>query len=105
MGESVRDASSARFRDKTKVGAIMQKGRDKIKPSDAVSCPGCAFQGGVVDDDELSWGVDGLCGEVVGCAVFAFVFTNFASIKTSVFLAVYVCQPHELESCIDSYVP
>ncbi len=66
MSESVRDASGARFRDRENVGTIMKKGGAKIKPSDAVSCPGCALQGGVMNDDELAWGVDMLCGEVVG---------------------------------------
>jgi hypothetical protein len=66
VSESVRDASGARFGDKANVGTIMRKSRAKIKPSNAVSCPGCAFQGGVMNDDELAWGVDGLCGEVVG---------------------------------------
>ncbi len=47
------------------MGAIMGKGGAEIKPSDAVSCPGCALQGGVMNDDQLAWGVDGLCGEVV----------------------------------------
>jgi hypothetical protein len=54
------------FGHKANDGAIMEKGRDKIKRSDAVSCPGCALQGGVMNDDELAWGMDGLCGEVVG---------------------------------------
>jgi hypothetical protein len=66
VSERVRDASSACFGHKANVGAIMGKGGAKIKPSDAVSCPECALQGGVMYDDELTWGVDGLCGEVVG---------------------------------------
>jgi hypothetical protein len=66
VSKRVRDASSARFAHKANVGAIMGKGGAKINPSDAVSCPGCALQGGVMNDDELTWGVDGLCGEVVG---------------------------------------
>jgi hypothetical protein len=43
------------------VGAIMRKGMVEIKPSNAVSCPGCAFQGGVVNDDELAWRWMGFC--------------------------------------------
>ena len=66
MRERVRNASRARLGHKTIMGAIMGKGGAEIKPSDAVSCPGCALQGGVMNDDQLAWGVDGLCGEVVG---------------------------------------
>jgi hypothetical protein len=56
VSERVRNASSARFGHKANVGAIMGPGGAKIKPSDAVSCPGCALQGGVMYDDELAWG-------------------------------------------------
>ena len=66
MSERVRNASRARLGHKTIMGAIMGKGGAEIKPSDAVSCPGCALQGGVMNDDQLAWGVDGLCGKVVG---------------------------------------
>jgi hypothetical protein len=54
VNERVRNASSARFGHKANVGAIMGKGGAKIKPSDAVSCPGCALQGSVIYDDELA---------------------------------------------------
>ena len=66
MSERVRNAIRARLGHKSTMGAIMGKGGAEIKPSDAVSCPGCALQGGVMNDDQLAWGVDGLCGEVVG---------------------------------------
>ena len=56
----------APVRDKANMGTIMRKGGAKIKPSDAVSCPGCALQGGVMNDEELACGVERLCGEVVG---------------------------------------
>ncbi len=67
--ESVRDASGASARDKDNVTAIVrERGRD-IKSLDTVVSPRLALERRVVDDHELTGGVDGVGGKIHGRAV------------------------------------
>jgi hypothetical protein len=67
--EGVGDASGASARDKDNVTAIVrERGRD-IKGPDPVVSPRLALERRVVDDHELTRGVDGACGKIHGRAV------------------------------------
>ena len=48
---------------------VVGLGGADIKGSLAMSCPRLPLFSGVVDDDELSWGMDGVGGKVVGGTV------------------------------------
>jgi len=55
--------------DKNKMAPVVGFGGADIKSSLAMSCPRLPLFSGVVDDDELSWGMDGVGGKVVGGTV------------------------------------
>ncbi len=67
--KDVGDASGASARDKDSVAAIVrERGRD-IESPDTVVSPRPALKRRVVDDHELTGGVDGVGGEIHGRAV------------------------------------
>ncbi len=55
--------------DKNKVAPVVGRDRADIKSPLAMSCPRLPLFSGVVDDDELPWGMDGVGGKVVGGTV------------------------------------
>jgi hypothetical protein len=64
--ECVGDTKTGGEGDKNKVAPVVGLGGADIKGSFAMSCPRLPLFSGVVDDDELSWGMDGVGGKVVG---------------------------------------
>ena len=55
--------------DKHKVAPVVRRGEANVESSFAMSRPRLPLFSGVVDDDELSWRVDGVGGKVVGGTV------------------------------------
>jgi hypothetical protein len=51
------------------VAPVVRSGGANVESPFAMSCPRLPLFSGVVDDDELSWRVDGVGGKVVGGTV------------------------------------
>ncbi len=69
MVEDVGDTGGAGFGHKDMVTSIVIEGGREVHSPDAVQGPRLAFGGGVMNDHELAWGVDGVSCEVHGKAV------------------------------------
>ncbi len=69
MVEGVRDTKTGGEGDKHKVAPVVRRGGANVKGSLAMSRPRMPLFSGVVDDDELSWGVDGVESKIMGGTV------------------------------------
>ncbi len=69
MVEGIGDTKTGGEGDKNKVAPVVGLGRADIEGSLAMSRPRLPLFSGVVDDAELSWGLDGVGGKVVGGTV------------------------------------
>ncbi len=65
MVEGVGGANAGGEGDKHTVAPVVGGGGAEVESPFAVSCPRLSLLGGVVDDDELSWRVDVVGGEIV----------------------------------------
>ncbi len=65
MIKGVRGANAGGEGDKHTVAPVVRGGGAEVEGPFAVSCPRLPHLGGVMDDDELSWRMDGVGGEIV----------------------------------------
>jgi hypothetical protein len=65
MVEGIRDAKTGDEKDESIMAPAVGHGGTDIKGPFAMSRPRLPLFSGVMDDDELSWGVDGVGGKVV----------------------------------------
>ncbi len=66
MVEGVGGTKTGGEGNENKVALVVRRGGTYVEGPFAMSRPRLPFFSGVVDDNELSWGVDGVGGEVVG---------------------------------------
>ena len=66
MVEGVGDTNTRGEGNENRVAPVVRRGGADVKSPFAMSRPRLPLFSGVVDDDELSWGVDGVGGKVVG---------------------------------------
>ena len=65
MVQGVGGANGSGGRDKDRMAPIVGKGGTEVEGSLAVMGPRFPFDGGIMDHDELTWGVNGVGGEIV----------------------------------------
>ncbi len=69
MVEGVGDTKTGGEGNEDKVAPVVRRGGTNVEGPFAMSRARLPLFSGVVDDDELSWGVDGVGGKVVGGTV------------------------------------
>ena len=65
MAEGIGDTKTGGERDENKVVPVVGRGGANVEGSLAMSRPRLPLFSGVVDDDELFWGMDGVGGKIV----------------------------------------